>query len=317
MTQSLTLLQINDTHAYLDVHAELFWTANGAEYRPAGGYGRLAALANQVRRERPGQVLLFDGGDTIHGTYPAVQTRGQALVPILQALEVDGMTAHWDLAYGPRRLHEIARQLPYPMLAANAYDEQTGERPFPATTVCETGGLRVGIVGIAATIVDKIMPPHFSEGLRFNLGNEELPDEIARLREQEGADLVVVLSHLGYPQDLKLAAQVSGIDVLLSAHTHNRVRRPARVGQALVIQSGSHGSFLGRLDLEVDGHRVVDFRHELRVVGREIDPDPRVQALVDQTLAPHRQELAEVVGHTVTGLHRGTVLEATMDNLLL
>ncbi|HSJ54295.1 MAG TPA: 5'-nucleotidase, partial [Anaerolineae bacterium] len=46
-------------------------------------------------------------------------------------------------------------------------------------------------------------------------------------------------------------------------------------------------------------------------------PDPRVQALVDQTLAPHRQELAEVVGHTVTGLHRGTVLEATMDNLLL
>lgn len=317
MTKSLTLLQINDTHAYLDLHPELFWTARGADYRPAGGYGRLAALVRQVRRERPGSVLVFDGGDTIHGTYPAVQTRGQALVPILQAMDMNGMTAHWDFAYGPQRLHEVARQLPYPMLAANVYDKTTGERPFPATTVCEMGGLRVGAVGLAATIVDKTMPPHFSEGLRLTLGNEELPGEIARLREQEGADLIVAITHLGYAQDLKLAGEVSGIDVLLSAHTHNRVRRPARVGDTLVIQSGCHGSFLGRLDLEVEGGRVVDYRHELRVVGPEIEPDPQVQALVNEALQPHRQELSQVVGHTTTGLNRNTVLEATMDNLLL
>ncbi|HSJ54139.1 MAG TPA: bifunctional metallophosphatase/5'-nucleotidase, partial [Anaerolineae bacterium] len=93
MSKFLTLLQINDTHAYLDLHPELFWTAGGAEYRPAGGYGRLAALARQVRQERPGRVLLFDGGDTIHGTYVAVQSRGQALVPILQAMDLQGMTA--------------------------------------------------------------------------------------------------------------------------------------------------------------------------------------------------------------------------------
>ncbi len=203
------------------------------------------------------------------------------------------------------------------MLAANVYDKTTGERPFPATTVCEMGGLRVGAVGLAATIVDKTMPPHFSEGLRLTLGNEELPGEIARLREQEGADLIVAITHLGYAQDLKLAGEVSGIDVLLSAHTHNRVRRPARVGDTLVIQSGCHGSFLGRLDLEVEGGRVVDYRHELRVVDPEIEPDPQVQALVEEALQPHRQELSQVVGHTTTGLNRNTVLEATMDNLLL
>jgi S-sulfosulfanyl-L-cysteine sulfohydrolase len=308
---------MNDTHAYFDLHPELFWTARGAEYRPAGGYGRLAALANQVRQERPGRVLFFDGGDTIHGTHSAVQTRGQSLVPILQALDINGMTAHWEFAYGPQRLYEIVEQLPYRLLAANCYDKASGKQPFPATTVHEAAGLRVGVAGIAATIVDKTMPAHFGEGLRFTMGNDELPGQIARLRREERADLIVVLSHLGFAQDLKLAEEVDGIDVLLSAHTHNRVRRPAKVGNTLVIQSGCHGSFLGRLDLVVDGGRVVDYRHQLLVAGHEIEPNPRVQSLVDEALLPHGDELREVVGHTATGLNRNTVLEATMDNLLL
>jgi 2',3'-cyclic-nucleotide 2'-phosphodiesterase (5'-nucleotidase family) len=61
----------------------------------------------------------------------------------------------------------------------------------------------------------------------------------------------------------------------------------------------------------------VDFRHRLITVGSEIPPDPDVQELVDQALAPYRPDLCQVVGHTTTPLNRNTVLEATMDNLLL
>ncbi len=313
----LTILQINDSHGYLDIHPELFWAGGHAVYRPAGGYARIAALFNQARRENPGAVLAFDGGDTIHGTHAAVQSRGEAMIPALNALRFEAMTAHWDFAYGPDRFKEILNQLSYPMLAINCYDEKTDAPVFKPSVVVESGGLRVGVIGIAATIIDKTMPAHFSEGIYFTLGNEELPGHIDRLRRQEKVDLVVVVSHLGFSQEIQLANEVGGIDVLLSSHTHNRLYRPAVINGAVIIQSGCHGSFLGRLDLEVDNGRWVDFRHRLVTVEESIEPDPDVQAMVDQALAPHRRELNEVIGHTVTGLNRNTVLEATMDNLLL
>ena len=317
MTDHLTLLQMNDSHGYLELHPELFWAADRAEYRMAGGYARIAALIGDARDAQRGRVLAFDCGDTIHGTYPAVQSKGEALVPVLNALGFDAMTAHWEFAYGPEQFRKVARALDYPVLAINCYDDATGDLVFPPYTVCETDGLEVGVIGIAATIVDKVMPPSFSEGVHFTLGNAELPGYIARLRDDEGVDLVVVISHLGFPQEVKLAREVDGIDVLLSGHTHNRLFEPAIVNDTIIIQSGCHGSFLGRLDLTVENRRVTKFDHDLIVVGEEIRPDPGVEEMVGKIMDPYRERLSRVVGETRTALNRNTVLEATMDNLLL
>ena len=317
MTQHLTVVQLNDSHGYLEQHQELFWSASGAVYRPAGGMARIATLLRELRAAHAGQVLFCDGGDTFHGTYPLVASQGQAILPVMQALAPAATTAHWEFAYGPRRLQALAATLPYPVLACNVYEQATGERPFPGCHVVEVAGLRLGIIGIASNIVDKTMPPSFSTGLRFTLGKDELPELIASLRNEERVDLVVLLSHLGFPQDMRLLSEVAGIDLCLSAHTHNRLVAPVRQGATIVIQSGCHGSFLGILDLEVDGHRIVDCRHALREVDAGITPDPEMTALVRAALAPYQEELAEVVGETATALHRATTLEATMDNFLL
>jgi sulfur-oxidizing protein SoxB len=235
----------------------------------------------------------------------------------LNALHFDAMTAHWEFAYGPEQLKKVIRQLSYPLLACNVFDKESHELVFPAYRVYEVGGLRVGVIGIAATIVDKTMPASFSKGLYFTLGNKELPVHISTLRNEEKVDLVVVLSHLGFPQDVKLAKEVPGIDILLSSHTHNRLFAPVKVDNTIIIQSGAHGSFLGRLDLDIEDRRVVNFRHELIAVEESITPDPTVSALVDEALIPHREGLNQVVGHTSTALNRNTMLESSMDNLLL
>ncbi len=315
--KTITLLQINDTHGYLEPHPELFWDGGRAEYRVSGGYARLRTIFQQVRAERPGAVIALDNGDTFHGTYPAVESRGEAFIAPVNLLGLDAWTVHWDFAYGPERMRELAAKLNHPLLACNCYVKETGELAYPAFTVIERGGLRVGVIGIAATILDKTMPPKFSEGLRFTLGNEELPGHIQTLRETERVDLVVVLSHLGFPQDVKLATEVAGIDVLLSGHTHNRMDRPLVVNGATIIQSGCHGSFVGRLDVEIGDGKVAVVHHELIHVNDSIPEDPEMRRLVEQTLAPHRAMLAEIVGHTATALNRNTLLEATMDNLLL
>ena len=315
--KNLTIMQMNDSHAYLDLHQELFWSGDQAEYCLAGGYARIATVLNQVRQERSGQVLFFDGGDTLHGTFAAVKGKGEPLVPILNALRPDAMTAHWEFAYGPEQFKKVAGQLTYPVLACNIYEQATHNLFFPASRIYEAGGLRVGVIGIASPIVDKTMPPSFSTGLYFTLGNVELPGIIAQLRNKEKVDLVVVLSHLGFPQDVKLAQEARGIDVLLSSHTHNRLFAAKQVGQTIIIQSGSHGSFLGRLDLAIQDRRITSFHHELLVMDESIQPDGLVASLVDEALAPHREELNQVLGHASIPLNRGTMLESTMDNLLL
>ena len=190
-------------------------------------------------------------------------------------------------------------------------------RPFKGSIVLPRLGLRVGVIGIAATIIDKSMPPHFSEGLRFTSGIDELPAEIARLRSSEGVHLIVVLSHLGFPQDVKLAKSIDGIDVVVSGHTHNRLDHPARIGETLIIQSGCHGSFVGKLELDIESGRVAGARHQLIPVDEAIAADPEMEALVERAMAPHREILSEVVGHTSIGLHRNTTLYSSMDDVLL
>lgn len=313
----ITLLQINDTHGYLEPHPELFWEGDKAEYRTAGGFARLLTLFNEVRREQDGAVIALDNGDTFHGTFHAVHSEGEALIEPINLLRLDAWTAHWDFAYGPRRMRELASKLNHPLLACNCFVKATGQLAYPAFTVIERCGVRVGVIGIAANILDKTMPPPFSEGLRFTIGCEELPQHIRTLRETERADVVVVLSHLGFPQDVKLATEVQGIDVLLSGHTHNRLEKPLIVNGTTLIQSGCHGSFVGRLDLELVEGRVVVLRHALIPVDESILEDAAMKQVVDAIISPNREFLSEIVGHTVTALNRSTMLEATMDNLLL
>lgn len=314
----LTFLQINDTHGYLEAHPELFWQNNRAVYRTAGGYSRIRQVFDQIRKERgKDAVIALDNGDTLHGTFAAVNSKGADFVEPINLLELDAMTVHWDFAYGPKRLKELARKFNFPILAVNCFDKKTGELFFSPTRIIERGNLRVGIVGIASNIVDKTMPAHFSEGLRFTLGKDELPAHIRRLREEEKVDLVVVLSHLGFPQDVRLATEVSGIDILLSGHTHNRMYEPIFVNGAVIIQSGCHGSFVGRLDVEFSGGKISCVEHQLIEVDETIMPDGEMQNLIDETLAQHREMLGETVGQTAVALNRNTTLEATMDNLLL
>jgi len=316
-SKQLTILQMNDSHAYLELHSEMFIEHGTEVYRDAGGYARIASIFKQVRKENPNRVLTLDNGDTFHGTYPAVTSKGEALISIMNMLEFDGMTAHWEFAYGPKQFKKITSMLDYPMLAANIYDKETDEPVFPSHTIIEKDGLTIGVIGVAEHIVDKTMPPHFSKGLYFTLGNEELPRIIEQLRKQDQVDLIVVLSHFGFPQEVKLLKEVDGIDVLLSGHTHNRITEPVIVNDTIMIQSGCHGSFIGRLDLEISNGKIQHFNHQLIEVVKEIDPDPQVQHFIDQVMEPYREILSPVIGQTDIALNRYAQLETTMDNLLL
>lgn len=314
----LTFLQINDLHGYISPHPELVRDGNGEwEFVELGGLARIAGLFDAVRADRPDAVIALDNGDTFHGTHVAVADKGRKLVPMLNALRLDAMTVHWEFAYGPDGVHELASMLDYPVLAINCYDTASGDLAFDPYRMVTRAGVRVAIIGIACPIVDKTMPAAFSKGVRFTIGNDELPGWIGHVREQEGADLVVVLSHLGFPQDVKLAGEVPGIDILVSGHTHNRMAEAIVVNGAIVFQSGCHGSFVGRLDVDVDDGRISEFSHQLVPVDAKPVENADVAAMVDAARKAEPAELAHIVGMVDAPLHRYAMLNSPMDDVLL
>src|SRR5699024_5711273 len=120
-----------------------------------------------------------------------------------------------------------------------------------------------------------------------------------------------------FPQEAKLASEVDGIDILLSGHTHNRLTKPVIINDTILIQSGCHGSFIGKLELDIEDGEIKNLHHELIEVAEEIVPDPDVQTIIDKTMKPYRGLLDSVVGYTDIALNRVAQLETTMDNLLL
>lgn len=311
-----TLIQQNDIHAQLDVHWELFRSGGREEFRRVGGIARAASIARAIKLET-GAALLVDCGDAIHGTLPAMRTEGRAIVPALNAEGVDlFVPGNWEYGFGPDALRSRAAEMRFPILAANLRNAADGKPIFPGTLVREIGGVRVGFIGLTSPIIPS-MSPRFAAGLRFLDARDVLPGGIEELRGDERCDVVVLVSHLGFAQDVALVRSIDGVDVVLSGHTHNRLAQPAMAGGTLLIQSGFSGSFLGRLDLEVTTGGISNWRHELITLDESIEPDNDVQAIIDEELAPWRAEMEEQVGHTELALHRMALLETPMDNLIV
>ena len=318
MTKTLGILQINDSHANLFEHGDARYTADGFQVETLGGYPRIMTVVKEKRALHGDELLVLDNGDTLHGSFEAVQSKGEVMIPYLQALGIDAMTFHWDAAYTPKHLKEMEQKLGYPILASNVYRQGTKQLYFQPTVILHKAGLRVGIIGIASNIIQKNMPPEFWEGTDFTDGIEETREQVAKLRQQ-GVDLIVLLSHLGYPQDIALLQRVEGIQLCLSGHTHNRVRSPQRIGDSYIIQSGALASAVGYLELDVRDGAIRAIRHEYIVLDRSVKQDRSMLAMLreDPILQAYAPQLDEKVGHSRIDLHRASSFYGTMDFLLL
>lgn len=310
----LSIAYINDVHGYLEPHEELFYDGGKEITAMAGGYAALATVIKEIRKQTK-NTLLFDGGDTFHGTLPLVQSKGEAIIPDLNALNFDAMVGHWDFAYGPKQLKKLEAQLTYPVLAINVYNDD-GSLFLHPYIIKKVEDVKIAIIGICSNIIDKTMPKHFSEGLKITDGSKELPIIIEQAKE-EGADIIILLSHNGFPQDVALLENTPGIDICLSAHTHNRLYEAVKVNNTIVIQCGCHGSFLGHLKINIQEKKISEYEYELFKIGESIQPDKEIENMVDNIMQPYNHLKEEVAGETTGILHRYNTLHSTMDDLLL
>ncbi|MCY4152990.1 MAG: thiosulfohydrolase SoxB [Aestuariivita sp.] len=294
------------------------FSALAQTYGRVGGLDRVATVINAIREDQP-EALLLDGGDTWHGSYTCYHTEGADMVRVMNALRPDAMTLHWEFTLGSERVRELVESLPFVALGQNIFDQEWDEPAldlFPPYKVFERGGVRIGVIGQAFPYLPIANPrwmfPEFSFGIR----QENMAAKVEELR-LSGVECVVLLSHNGFDVDKKIAQTVSGIDVILSGHTHDALPEPVIIENTLIIASGSNGKFVSRLDLDVRDGQVRDFHHRLIPVFADVlAPDPTVAALIESERAPFVKEMSEIIGITESLLYRRGNFNGTWDDLI-
>lgn len=295
------------------------FSALAQSYGRVGGLDRVSTVINSIRADRP-DALLLDGGDTWHGSYTCHKTQGQDMVNVMNALKPDAMTFHWEFTLGSERVNQIVEELPFVALGQNIFDAEWDEPAelFKPYKFYETGGVKVAVIGQAFPYMPIANPGWMFPEYSFGIRDENMQKMVNEVRAK-GAECVVVLSHNGFDVDKKMAGVVSGIDVILSGHTHDALPEPVLVGQTIIVASGSNGKFVSRVDLDIRDGRMMGYKHKLIPIFADvIAPDATITKLIDDQRAPYKAELEEVIGHTDDDalLYRRGNFNGTWDDLI-
>ena len=286
-------------------HTMLDYVPLAREYGKLGGLDRTASLIKKIRAERgENKVLLLDGGDTWQGSYTSLKTQGEDMLEAMKLMKPDAMVGHWEFTLGQERLNELIEKIDFPFLGGNVFDTEWDEPVFESTSYFEKGGVKIAVIGQHFPYTPIANPRYLVEGWSFGIRPEIIQENIDKAKSK-GAEVIVLLSHNGFDVDQKLATMLDNVDVILTGHTHDAIPRAVRIKNTLLLSSGSHGKYLGRIDLKVDNGKVVDFSSNLIPIFSDvIQPDPEMTRLIDKIREPYEEECNRVVGEAETLLYR-------------
>ncbi|HEY6928104.1 MAG TPA: bifunctional UDP-sugar hydrolase/5'-nucleotidase [Thermoanaerobaculia bacterium] len=309
---TLTVLHTSDLHGHVHPTDEVVNRDFGE------GLARVASAVKTIRAEGH-PVLLLDSGDTIQGTPAQALVFGEKIGdgsdPIVRAMNAVGYDAmaigNHEFDFGLKRLEKSRTAAKFPWLSANILRGQ-GEPAFPPYAIREVEGVRIGILGLTTKSVPEWEHPGNVEGLRFTDPVEAARRYVSLLRTQEHCDLVIVIAHIGFEKDpatgedrgssdenqaYAIATEVSGIDLLLTGHTHSDIA-PRQVGKTWASQPGRFGNVLTRFDvtLEKKANRwTVGSITGRNLPMKPVAPDPEVIAAIEPEHRAAMTALAETV----------------------
>ena len=291
-------------------------------YGKVGGFAHLATLVKRLKASRPG-ALLLDGGDTWQGSATALWTDAQDMVDASKLLGVDVMTGHWEFTYGMERVKEIVEKDfkdKVDFIAQNIKTQDFGDPVFKPYVMRNINGVSVAIIGQAFPYTPIANPRYLVADWAFGIQDENMQKMVEETRGK-GAQLVVVLSHNGMDVDLKMASRLRGIDAIFGGHTHDGVPLAVPVknagGTTLVTNAGSNSKFLGVMDFDVKGGKLVDFRYRLLpIFANQLRPDAEMDALITKLRAPFEARLNEKLAVTDGLLYRRGNFNGSWDQLI-
>ena len=322
--QMLTLLHTADIHSQVEIHDEFFMENNKPVYKKRGGFAVLKTMINELRNQNPQNTLVIDGGDCFQGSGIAALTEGRAIIPLMNNIGYDIMLpGNWEVVYGKEMMMKDMFAYSGVKVCANMFhdsnDDQKGELIFPPYFIKYIAGIKIGFIGYNDPLTPKRQSPAYSYGIEFTFPKKNIARYIRLLKEYEKCEMIFLLTHMGMAQQVGLAnmPEVKGVDYILGADTHERIRKPVEGKYAKVTEPGAFGSFISKLDIVIENGKVKEHNYQLL----DVDPirykeDEAMKALVKKTKEPFEKKLNTVIGKTKTPLVRYYVVETPMDNFI-
>lgn len=319
-----TLLHTSDIHAQLHTHDEFFLENGKPVYKKRGGFAALKTMLHSFKARNPTNTILIDGGDCFQGGGIAALTEGKGIVPLVNNIGYDLiLPGNWEVVYGKDMMLKDLGGYNSAKICANMFhdtkDEFKNELIFPPYWTKMLGAVKIGFIGYNDPLTPKRQSPGYSKGIIFTKPEINVARYIKILKEYENCAMIFLVTHMGLAQQVDLAnkPELRGVDYILGADTHERVRVPIQGKYAKVTEPGAFGSFVARLDIVIENGQIKDENYQLLDVDPgKYKPDPAMEKLVEEVSAPYKKELNKIIGKTKTTLVRYYVIENPMDNLI-
>lgn len=282
---TLSIAHINDSHSHLEATPLTLLIDGQKTTVQAGGFARLQTLVDEMRAANP-DLLLLHAGDAVQGTLYFTLFNGQPEFEFLNRLGLSAMTlGNHEFDRGPAAIASYLRWARFPIVSSNIdFSAESSVMPLPTRMVREIKGERIGIIGLTTESTPQTT---LDVGkTRFLDARASAEREVAALTAQ-GVNKIVLLSHLGYADDRKLAAAVSGIDIIVGGHSHTLLGAPISLASIGLVPDGPYPTEV----LAPDGNRVLilqawKWAQMLGRIDASFDTDGRITGHSSQSVIP-------------------------------
>jgi 5'-nucleotidase len=329
---TLTILHTNDFHARFEPISKYDSGCSGednAEGKCFGGSARLVTAIEEARK-RSNNAILVDGGDQFQGTLFYTYYKGKVAAEMMNKMGYDAMTVgNHEFDDGPEVLRGFMDAVNFPVLMSNA--DYSGEEllkgKLAKSTVIERGGEKLGLIGLTPQDTDELASP--GPNVIFTDPVGAVQAEVEKL-EAEGVNKIIVLSHSGYRVDQRVAAETTGVDVIVGGHSNTLLSNtneraegpyPTMVGSTAIVSAYAYGKFLGELNVTFnDAGEITEARGEPVVMDGAVTEDAPTVARIAELAGPLEEIRQRVVAETAAAIdgERGTCRagECAMGNLV-
>jgi len=287
-----------------------------------GGFAELSAMLMAERKRSPNAITTF-GGDLISPSILSGLTKGTQMIELMNAVNADvAVLGNHEFDFGPEVTAARVAESNFPWLGTNVFDT-SGKIAVGAEgyLIMEIAGFKVGFFGITTPETKFLASP--GDTIKFGDIFETAERSVKSLKEQ-GAEIIVAMTHMDFEEDMRLARSVKGIHLILAGHDH--IPANMVIGSTTIMQSGSQGIYLGVVDLDVEwiekrGKKRLIVQPSWRMIPTKgADRDPKIGAIVARYEAELDKELGVEIGTTTVALdtRRGTVrsTESNFANLI-
>lgn len=300
----LTILHTNDTYGRL-----LPFSIDNKEF---GGVLRRAYVIRQIRNEVPNSVIILDAGDAI-APYPlSAFDQGKTVVEMMNDMGYTAMSlGNHEFDYGADVLRDRISEAKFAMLSNNTLVKDTESLWSKGYITTETAGIKVGIIGLTNPTTQYRAAPYLQTNITFKDPLSSAKDAVKDLKAQ-GCDFIIVLSHLGYQNDIELSAQVDGINLIVGGEIRSYDEKLITVMSPVDYATGASlvycpwfGGYVGRVDVyldkQADGKYVVK---DMRMRKYRLDDKSYPSEVVNASVPELKKKLDRLISNyniTYTG----------------